>query len=179
MNEVTTYYLEMKSAASLKAKEASNGLTVVECEIKQFQFNRFLYQLVGEDYQWIDKHSWSDEQWKNFAEDDRLRTWLALYRGAPAGYYELQQQDGGNVEIAYFGLAPKFIGKRFGGYLLSHAIQSAWAWKGSRRVWVHTCSLDHPSALRNYKARGMTVYRVETISGEPLAPTPTSVPNPH
>ena len=49
MTEVTTYYLEMKSAFSLKDNDDSNGLQIFECEIKQFQFNRFLYQLVGED----------------------------------------------------------------------------------------------------------------------------------
>jgi len=101
-------------------------------------------------------------QWKEFAENENLRTWVAYYKGSPAGYYELQQQDDGDVEIAYFGLAPKFIGKGFGGYLLSQAIESAWDWKGTKRVWVHTCTLDHPSALQNYKARGLEVYRVET-----------------
>lgn len=179
MNEVTTYYLEMTSADALKTKAASNGFSVVECGIKQFQFNRFLYQLVGEDYQWLDKLSWTEEQWRAFAEDDRLRTWVGYFKGSPAGYYELQQQDGGDVEIAYFGLTPKFIGKGFGGYLLSHAIESAWGWKGSRRVWVHTCTLDHPSALHNYKARGMTVYRVETGGSQTLPPASTSNPNPH
>ena len=151
----------MKSASSLKDKKESKGLQIVESEIKQFQFNRFLYQLVGEAWQWTDKLSWSDEQWTAYAENDNLRTWVAYLRGSPAGYYELQQQDGGDLEIAYFGLAHKFIGQGFGGYLLSQAIKSAWEWRGTKRVWVHTCSLDHPSALQNYKARGMEVYRVE------------------
>ncbi|MGD9044485.1 MAG: GNAT family N-acetyltransferase [Desulfobacterales bacterium] len=162
MTEVTTYYLEMKSASSLKDRNDSHGLQIFECEIKQFQFNRFLYQLVGADWEWIDKLSWTDDQWKAFAENGNLRTWVGYYKGSPAGYYELQQQDGGDVEIAYFGLAPKFIGKGFGSYLLSHAIKSAWDWEGTRRVWVHTCTLDHPTALQNYKARGLEVYKVET-----------------
>ena len=162
MKEVTTYYLEMKSADSLKDQKKSNDLQIHECEIKQFQFNRFLYQLIGKDWEWTDRLSWSDEQWKAYAENDNLRTWVAYYKGAPTGYYELHQQKGGDVEIAYFGLAPKFIGLGFGGYLLSQAIKSAWKWKGTKRIWVHTCTLDHPSALHNYKARGLEVYKVET-----------------
>lgn len=162
MNDITTYYLEMTSPSSLKDKADPGGLEIYECEIKQFQYNRFLYQLIGEDWEWTDKNRWPDEQWKAYAENDNLRTWVAYYRGSPDGYYELQQQDGGNVEIAYFGLAPKFIGRGFGGYLLSWAIKTAWALKGTQRVWVHTCTLDHPGALQNYKARGMIVYRVET-----------------
>jgi GNAT superfamily N-acetyltransferase len=159
MNEVTTYYLEMTSPSSLTGKWDSHGLQVRECLIKQFEFNKFLYQLVGKTWEWIDKLVLTDDEWRAFAEADNLRTWVAYLEGSPAGYYELQQQYDGDVEIAYFGLAPRFIGKGFGGYLLSHAIRSAWDWDGTRRVWVHTCTLDHHGALANYKARGMKVYR--------------------
>jgi len=162
MDEITTYYLEMKSPLLLNNKSKSNGLKIIECEIKQYQFNRFLYQFVGEDWDWTDNLSWSDEQWKAYAESDKLRTWVAYYRGSPAGYFELQKQDAGNVQISYFGLQSEFIGKGFGSYLLSQAIKLAWDWSGTERVWVHTCSLDHPSALQNYKARGMELYKEET-----------------
>jgi len=164
MNEVITYYLEMTSPSSLKGKRDSPGLQIHECLIKQYQFNKFLYQLVGHSWEWVDKLSWTDDQWKAFAEAEDLRTWVAYYENSPAGYYELQQQNDGNVEIASFGLAPKFIGRGFGGYLLSYTIKSAWDLKGTKRVWVHTCTLDHPSALHNYKARGMTVYREDTAN---------------
>jgi GNAT superfamily N-acetyltransferase len=159
MSEVITYYLEMKSPLSLKEKIDSKGLHVHECEIKQYEFNRFLYQLVGKAWKWKDKLPWTEEHWKTVTEDENFRTWVAWHKGSPAGYYELQRQNDGDVRIVSFGLAPKFIGKGFGGYLLSHAIKSAWAWQGARRVWVHTCTLDHPGALRNYIARGMVVYR--------------------
>ena len=164
MNETTTYYLEMKSSSSLKGKKDSQGLQIYECKIRQYQFNRFLYQFVGGSWEWSDKLSWSDDEWKAYAENNNLRTWVAYFKGSPAGYYEMQQQNGGDVEIVQLGLAPKFIGKGFGGYFLSQAIKSAWEWKDTRRVWVHTCNLDHPNALPNYKARGMKVYNVETAN---------------
>ena len=164
MTDVTTYFLEMKSASWLKDNTEARGLAIVECEHKQFQFNRFLYQLVGSDWRWTDKNGWTDAQWQAFAENDNLRTWVGYCKGSPAGYFELQQQRGGDVEIAYFGLAPRFIGQGFGGYLLARAIKSAWAWEGTRRVWVHTCTLDHPRALPNYQARGFVVYKVETTT---------------
>ena len=78
--------------------------------------------------------------------------------GTPAGYVELDVQPDDNVEIAYFGLLPRFIGHRLGGYLLSSGAERAWA-QGARRVWVHTCSLDGPHALANYTARGFRVYQ--------------------
>ena len=159
---VTIYYLEMNSPEDLCPKPEPEGLTIVETRIKDYRFNRFLYQLVGEQWQWTDMLSLNDKQWQSYAESDDLRTWVAYSEGAVAGYYELNRQSGGNIEIAYFGLSPKFIGKGFGGYLLSHAINSAWQWGDTRRVWVHTCTLDHASALANYKARGFKCYKQET-----------------
>ncbi len=162
MNEVTTYFLEMKSPSALIEKANSEGLEVRECEVKEYQFNRFLYQFIGKSWHWVDKLTWSDEIWEKYVASENLRTWVAYYLGSPAGYYELHRKDNGDVEIAYFGLAHNFIGKGHGSFLLSHAISSAWAWEGSKRVWVHTCTHDHPSALQNYKARGLQVYKEET-----------------
>ena len=70
---------------------------------------------------------------------------------------------GYRVEIAIFGIAPKFIGKGYGGALLTAALEEAWRGRPNR-VWLHTCTLDHHAALPNYLARGMTVYRVEEAS---------------
>lgn len=161
MQEVITYSLEMTSATALKPKLASNGLIVKECEIKQFQVNKFLYQFVGAAWAWTDKLKLSDTDWRTYAENENLRTWIAYYKGTIAGYFELQQQAEGTIELAYFGLAENFIGKGFGGYLLSQAIKEAWDWGNTQRVWVHTCSLDHPRALNNYLARGFKLYKEE------------------
>jgi GNAT superfamily N-acetyltransferase len=161
MEPVTTFYLEMLSPSSLKSKNDSRGLVVCECRMKQFQLNKFLYELIGEKWLWTDKLSWSDKEWKDYVESESLRTWVAYYNGAIAGYYELFKQND-DVEIIYLGLVESFIGKGFGGYLLSEAIKSAWKWQGAKRVWVHTCTLDHPSALQNYLSRGMKIYKEET-----------------
>ena len=163
MTEISTYYLEMTSPAALKSKGESRDLAVSECEIKQLQFNRFLYQLVGRDWDWTYKNPWTDEEWKSYAENDNLRTWVGYCKGTPAGYFELQQVDS-DTEIASFGLAPQFIGRGFGGCLLSRAIECAWMWDGTQRVWVHTCTTDHPNALANYQARGMKLYDTK-VSG--------------
>jgi len=161
MAAVTTYYLEMNSLSELKGKDKPVSLEVIEAELKEYRFNRYLYQLVGEAWNWEDKLVLSDEEWANYAKSENLRTWVAYTNGSIAGYYELQKQADANVELAYFGLAPKFIGKGYGGYLLSHAIQSAWSWGDVTRVWVHTCTLDHESALSNYQARGFSLYKTE------------------
>lgn len=157
----TTYYLEMTSASQLQAKPQRDDLQIVECEVAQPALNRFLYQLVGSAWGWSDLAVWSDAQWQALVEQPCHRTWVAYHRGAIAGYYELYRPDQRNAEIRYFGLAPQFLGGGFGGALLSHALASAWQWPGTERVWVHTCSLDHPAALANYQARGLRLYKQE------------------
>ncbi len=163
MTQVTITYLEMISPSLLKEVTDSKQLVVQEVQVKQYQLNRFLYQFIGEAWAWTDKLHWSDEQWQEFAERESLRTWLACDSGSPAGYYELEQTGNGDTEIASFGLAPKFIGKGYGAYLLSHAVSSAWAWSGTKRVWVDTCTLDHPNALNNYRSRGFEIFAEETV----------------
>ena len=163
MSNITIYYLEMNSPEAFLGSKDNLSLNVVESEIKQFKINRFLYQLVGEQWQWLDKNKWTDKQWKDYAEDMNLRTWIAYHRGTIAGYFELKTNDDHSVEIAYFGLAPQFIGKGFGGYLLSQAIINAWEIPNTSRVKVNTCTLDHPNALKNYQARGMQIYKTEVI----------------
>ncbi len=147
------------------AQSDSKGMKVVECEINQFQLSKFFYQQVGKDWQWTDRLGWTDEQWRRHAEADSLRTWIGYYKGSPAGYFELQQQNENGVEIAFFGLLPEFIGLGMGGFLLTKAVESAWAWDDPPRVWLHTCSLDHPHAIKNYRARGFEVYRTEVKKG--------------
>lgn len=159
MNNVTVYYLEMLDSNHLNKKPPVEGFMITEAVIKEYRFNRFLYSLIGEAWQWFDKVNDSDATWKAYSERDNLRTWVAYCQDSIAGYFELEIAADKSVEIKYFGLAPGFIGKGFGGYLLSVAIQQAWEVCAANRVWVHTCSLDHPSALANYQARGMTLYQ--------------------
>jgi len=161
MSVVTITYLEMTSAAELRPRFcADSRFGVREAVVRQWHLNRFLYSLVGGSWEWTDKQSWSDEQWQSYVHSDGLRTFLAFFEGAIAGYYELRRDEMAAVEIAYFGLAPEFIGRGFGGALLTDALQRAWAWD-ARRVWVHTCTRDHPAAVKNYQARGMVVYDVK------------------
>lgn len=157
MPEVTTTYLEMTSAAQLRPRLSSDPLFAVREAVRKWQFNRFLYLCVGERWSWTDKQSWSEEQWRAYAASADLRTFVAFLDASIAGYYELQRDAADGVEIAYFGLAPGFIGRGFGAALLTDAIERAWAWK-AERVWVHTCTLDHPSALKNYQSGGMVIY---------------------
>lgn len=156
--QVTIYFLEMNNQAELRGSSRSHPDAVIQrAEIPNPEFNRFLYSAVGGEWHWHERLSWNYTQWMQWLDRPEQETWVAYVRGTPAGYVDLERQPTGSVEIAYFGLLPQFIGQGLGGQLLTFGIQRAWD-IGANRVWVHTCSLDHPSALKNYQARGLRLY---------------------
>lgn len=156
-----TTYLEMRSRDQMRPKRADARFQVREKTERDWRFNRDLYLRVGEQWDWIDKRPWTDEQWKEYATAE-LRTFGGYYDDALVGYYELRRDREAGIEIAYFGLLPEWIGRGLGGALLTSAIEAAWRIEpNTSRVWVHTCNRDHPQALANYQARGMIVYKVE------------------
>ena len=157
----TIWYLEMLKPEELQPKALPTETQLVKFGPALPAMNRFFYLEVGKFWQWTGKLSWTEEQWRDWVDRKEHQTWMLLYQGTPAGYFELDTQ-GRDVELAYFGLMPPFVGKGLGGGLLSAAIENAWGPETSR-VWVHTCSLDHPNALNNYQARGFQIYR-ETLA---------------
>ena len=122
---------------------------------------RGLYAEVGRQYRWVDRLGWSDDEIARHLSDPGLELWVGRVAGEPAGYFELKRHGDGTVEVAYFGLLPAFVGQGLGKYLLTRAVERAWEW-GASRVWLHTSSLDHSSALPNYLARGFSIWKQET-----------------
>jgi GNAT superfamily N-acetyltransferase len=175
---VTTYYLEMTAPHDLKAKRAPlDDLAFVRVDPPMPELNRFFYTAVGGAWYWTDRLPWTYGQWLEWLCRPGVQTWLLSAAGVPAGYVELDGRPGGDVELAYFGLLPQFIGKGLGAHLLTLAVERAWTFP-ARRVWLHTCTLDHPHALAHYRARGFRVYREETsqkdLPAQPPGPWPGS-----
>src|SRR5437870_10479300 len=113
MTSIVTTYLEMHSPDQLRPKRCTDRRFHIQEQIERdWRFNRDLYLAVGQMWSWNDKRVWSDEQWKEYGLAPELRTFAAYYEHTLAGYYELRHDDGGGVEIAYFGLLPEFIGRR-------------------------------------------------------------------
>jgi GNAT superfamily N-acetyltransferase len=124
---------------------------------------RYLYTEVGRAYHWVDRLPWTDDQISSYLADPALEFWVLRVGGEIAGYFELKKDEDAAVEIAYFGLLPAFVGRGLGGFLLTRAVERAWA-LGAARIWLHTSSLDHTSALPNYLARGFSIWKQETYT---------------
>jgi GNAT superfamily N-acetyltransferase len=117
--------------------------------------SRDFYLRVGEPWHWVDRREWSDAQWQAWTDRPEHHLLVCQHDGRDAGYAELEQQGDGQVEIAYFGLLPEAIGRGIGRWWLAEVLGEAWRLPGTRRVWVHTCTLDGPAALATYQGRGM------------------------
>ena len=158
---VTVYYLEMCERGDLRAGGVVDGLEVVRVEPADAGVNRRFYCEVGAGWEWGDRLGWSGEDWERYVGRAEVVTFVGRLDGVEIGYFEFEMQEGGDLEIVYFGLLPKFIGKGIGGGFLSAAVEFAWGIEGTERVWVHTCTRDHEHALGNYRARGFEVFRTE------------------
>ncbi|MFJ6937761.1 GNAT family N-acetyltransferase [Streptomyces sp. NPDC101132] len=176
---LTTWSLEQTSPDDLRpAVVPGDEIRVERAEVPSPEFSRFLYASVGQDIHWTDRLSLTYEEWVKVLDRPGVETWVAYDRGTPAGYIELDPQPDGVVEIMYFGLLPAFRGRRIGGHLLTVGTARAWdlaeRWpdrEPTRRVWVHTCSQDGPTAMDNYQRRGFRLFRTETEE-KAEAPTP-------
>jgi GNAT superfamily N-acetyltransferase len=169
--EITTWHLEMGDPAQLRAVAAPVGAVVTHAEIPSPELSRYLYTAVGGAWYWVDRLPRTYEAWDTWAK--QVQTWVLYVHGTPAGYFELLREPDGDVQIAYVGLLPQFVGGGLGGYLLTRAVEVAWE-MGTARVWVHTCTLDHPHALNNYRARGFVIFkeRRATIEIPEVTPGP-------
>jgi GNAT superfamily N-acetyltransferase len=169
--EVTTWHLEMLDPSELIAPEAPASVELRQARRPTPELGRFLYTATGGNWYWFDRLPWTYDQWLDRLSNPHVETWVMYVDGTPAGYFELDGSIDGDVEIAYFGVMPAFIGRKLGGWLLGEAIRRGWA-MGARRVWVHTCSLDAPQARANYEARGMRLFKEVTAPMEVPDVTP-------
>ena len=164
-NQIQRNYLEIKSISELiEVKKPLENLQLEKVEPTDFQLNKFFYKEIGKKYKWIDRLIWNDKNWTDYINSTGVFTYILKNKENLVGYFEQNisfQKD--ECEIAYFGILEEYIGKKIGAYLLSEAIKKSFK-TGSKRIWVHTCSLDHKHALDNYLSRGMKVFKSESLS---------------
>jgi GNAT superfamily N-acetyltransferase len=162
--EVQRNYLEINSIQDLnEVIKPSGDYSLNLLEPINFQLNKFFYKNIGKKHKWIDRLAWTENQWIDYVSNKNVETYVFKLKTDLAGFFELiSHSEKKEVEIAYFGLLEEFQNKKLGSYLLSEAIQKSFK-DNINRVWVHTCSLDHKNALNNYIARGMKIFKTETI----------------
>ena len=156
--------MEINSLRDLKeGNKSSEDYSINLIDPVNFQLNKFFYKNIGKKHKWIDRLSWSEEKWINYVSSENVKTYVLKFKDDLVGFFELiNHSDKNETEIAYFGILEEYQNKKLGSYLLTEAIKKSFK-NNVNRVWVHTCTLDHKNALKNYLARGMTIYKKETV----------------
>ncbi len=162
--KVDRYYLEINSIKNLnQVISPEQNLILEKVDPPDLELNKFFYKNVGKNHRWVDRLLWDNLKWMSYLKNKNVNTYILKLNRDLVGYFEVIQDSSiESFEIAYFGILDNYIGKKFGGYLLSEALKTCFQLK-SQKVWVHTCSLDHKHALNNYLNRGMKIFKKETI----------------
>ena len=159
--EVTITYLEMhrRPSSSLRLSTPKRA-AIFQAHQPTLSFYRYLYVQVGGPWLWYERRAMDNEALRVIIHDPAVSIYVLYFDGVPAGYVELDGRVDHEIELAYFGLLPDFIGRGLGPWLLNWALDTAWNREPSR-IWVNTCNLDHPKALLCYQRAGFEPYRQE------------------
>ena len=162
--QVERNFLEICSIKDLNDSNTfPEGYVIEIVEPADFQINKFFYKNIGKKHHWVDRLVWTEKQWIDYVSNKKVKTYILKNENDLAGYFELIfHVEKNEVEIAYLGLLEEYQNKKLGSHLLSEAIKNSFISK-PKRVWVHTCSLDHKNALNNYLSRGMKIFKSEIV----------------
>lgn len=133
-------------------------LAVLRVNSISVPFYRFLYNTVGAPWLWYERRRMSDDRLAAIVQHPEVDVYVLYAGGEPAGYAELDRRRMPDIELAYFGLMPAFIGRRLGPWFLHWVVDTAWA-HSPERLWVPTCNLDHPKAITTYQRAGFVPFR--------------------
>ncbi len=162
-------YLEMRTPPTDPPLAAPPGWTLTPAPRPETAFYRDLFRRVGGPWLWYSRLCLDDGGLRRILDDPAVEVQVLRVGGRAEGFFELDRRSPPDVELAFFGVAPALIGRGAGRLLMSNALASAWR-GGTDRVWVHTCTLDHPAALGFYCKSGFRPYAgAVEVSDDPRA----------
>jgi GNAT superfamily N-acetyltransferase len=165
-------YLEMRERPRNQPMPAPAGLSVRNVPSPDLDWYRELYRAVGQDWLWFSRLRMGDDELARTLDDPNVDLFALSFEGRDSGLLELDRRATPEhatqeVEISSFGLTQDSMGRGAGRYLMAQALDTAWA-DSPQRVWLHTCTLDHPRALSFYLRAGFVPYkRAMEISDDP------------
>jgi len=154
----TVTFLEMAERPSgpYPPLPAGPAISLIHAEKPPLAYFFHLYDSVGAEYEWVDRHEDDPAELLAWLHDDGIALYTMLFDGWPGGFFVLDWRAEGVCDLAYFGLVPEAMGRGLGKWLLGEAIRAAWDRDGVAKMTLNTNSLDHPKALPNYQKLGFT-----------------------
>jgi GNAT superfamily N-acetyltransferase len=159
--------LEMLAPPSRKLSDWPSHLTLQRFAADDLAGFRDVFRKVGSDIMWFSRLIMADEKLDAILSDPAVESYKLRQDDEVIGLLELDFREAGQAELSFFGLAPEAIGKGAGRALMDEALRRAWV-RPIKRLWVHTCTFDHPAALGFYIRSGFTPYsRMIEIHDDP------------
>ncbi len=159
-------YLQMFAPPAHNPQPPLEGVEIIRAERPTIRYYRFLYDAVGKDWHWLERYMLSDEELSRIVHDELVDIYVLYVKGSPAGFGEVDRRRDDAIQLMYFGLMPEFFGKGLGRYFLHWIIDKAWS-HCPKRLWLHTCDLDHKAALPLYLKAGFEIYD-ERLADHPV-----------
>jgi len=150
--------LEMTSKPPHRPLPPAAGFEVRRIERPRLDWYRDLFRRIGTPWLWFSRLRMDDATLGAIVHDPAVEISALIADGRDEGLLELDFRVPGEVELAFFGLTPALVGRGAGRRLMDAALERAWAGR-PKRVWVHTCTLDHPGAVAFYRRSGFMPYR--------------------
>lgn len=163
--------LEMKEKPKPRAaRPLEQPMALERLEKLDLETYRALFRAVGQDWLWLSRLVMPDDQLRRILESPDVEVYILTSMKKRIGLLELDFREKGQCELAFFGLVPDAIGNGAGRFLMDQALHKAWA-RPIERLWVHTCTFDHPSAVGFYRRSGFVPYefRVEVTADPRLS----------
>ncbi len=151
-------YLEMRARPVELASPTTSEFVVRRVAHPDLAWYRKLYREIGEPWLWFSRLRMDDEELRAILHDPAVDAFALSYAGIDQGLLEFDRRRFPDIELSFFGVTPTLIGKGAGRALLAHCLPLEWE-HGPRRIWLHTCTSDHPSALAFYRKFGFVPYK--------------------
>ncbi|MGL9620584.1 GNAT family N-acetyltransferase [Bradyrhizobium sp. U531] len=150
-------HLEM-TARPARRDDPPGHWSLCKVDAPETPWYRDLFRRVGEDWLWFSRARMSDAELAAIIHAPGIEVYALVVDGRDEGLLELDFREPGQCELVYFGVTSSLIGTGAARFLMNRALELAWS-RDVRRVWVHTCTLDHPSAVAFYQRSGFRPFR--------------------
>ena len=151
--------LEMLAKPALQPRESKPDWELVKNDKPEAEWYRDLYRRIGEEWLWFSRAIMPEDELTAIICDPKVEIYALNVDGKTEGLLELDFRTDGECELAFLGVTENIISSGAGKWLMNHAINLAWDRNSIKRLWIHTCTLDHPRALPFYIRTGFTPYQ--------------------
>lgn len=141
-----------------KRPEPPGTWTLRRVEQPALDWFRELYRRVGEGWLWFSRTRMKDAELAAIIQSPQVEVYALVANDRDEGLLELDFRGAGQCEVVFFGVTEKLIGVGAARFLMNRALELAWS-RDVKRVWVHTCTFDHPSAVAFYQRSGFSAFR--------------------